>query len=120
MIIILSVSRKMNNSDWKKDVRFISENENTKEKAIDLINKAIEQDSELMNSECLFGGLKEYLEDLIITIKDTESQYCIDLNPKSGEGHDFSFSIDKSTRLINKQSLVVGEVLPEPEGDEDY
>ena len=107
----------MNNPDWKKEIRFISDDKDASGAAIDLINRAIELDAEFLEPECLVGGLKEYTEEFVVTIKDAESLYDIDLNPKSGEGHDFSFSVDKSTGRIDRQSLAIGEVLPEPEDD---
>ena len=106
--------------DWKDNIRFIPENENAKDTAIDLINAAIEQDGDFLESECLVGGFREYMEDLVITITENESQYYIDLSPKSGEGHDFSFSVDKGTKRIDKQSFAVGEVLPEPAENKDW
>lgn len=108
------------NGDWKDEIRFFLYDGNAKETAIDLINAAIKQDAEFLEPECLVGGLKEYMEDMVITIKENDSNYDIDLDPKSGEGHDFSFSVDKGTKRVDMQSLVVGEVLPEPEDDEDW
>lgn len=105
----------MNNSDWKKEIRFISEHKGTSNEVFDIINKAIALDAKFLESECLVGGLKEYMEEFVVTIKDGESRYIIDLNPKSGEGHDFLFSVDKNTGRIDMQSLAVGEVLPDPE-----
>ena len=107
----------MKNPDWKTEIRFISDDD-AKETAIDKVNKALELDADFLEPECLVGGLKEYLDEFIVTIKDTKSLYDIDLNPKSGAGHDFSFSVDKSTGRIDRQSLAVGEVLPEPDDDE--
>ena len=109
----------MKNPDWKKEIRFISDDDDAKETAIDKVNRALELDADFLEPECLVGGLKEYLDEFIVTIKDTESLYDIDLNPKSGAGHDFSFSVDKSTGRIDRQSLAVGEVLPEPEDDDE-
>lgn len=107
----------MKNPDWKKEIRFISDNNGAKVTAIDKVNKAIELDADFLESECLVGGLKEYLDEFIVTIKDTKSLYNIDLNPKSGAGHDFSFSVDKSTGRIDRQSLAIGEILPEPDDE---
>ena len=107
----------MNNPDWKKEIRFISDDDDAKETAIDKVNKALELDADFLEPECLVGGLKKYLDEFIVTIKDTKSLYDIDLNPKSGAGHDFSFSVDKSTGRIDRQNLAVGEVLPEPDDE---
>ena len=107
----------MKNPDWKKEIRFISDDDDAKETAIDKVNKALELDADFLEPECLVGGLKEYLDEFIVTIKDTKSLYDIDLNPKSGAGHDFSFSVDKSTGRVDRQSLAIGEILPEPEDD---
>ena len=108
----------MKNPDWNKEIRFISDDKGASGTAIDLINRAIELDADFLEPECLVGGLKEYTEEFVVTIKNAESRYYIDLNPKSSAGHDFFFSVDKSTGKIDRQSLAVGEVLPEPEDDE--
>ena len=107
----------MNNPDWKTKIRFISDDKSASGTAIDKVNMAIELDAEFLEPECLVGGLKEYTEEFVVTIKDVKSLYDIDLNPKSGAGHDFSFSVDKSTGRIDRQSLAIGEVLPEHEDD---
>ena len=107
----------MNNPDWKTEIRFISDDKGASGAAIDIVNKAIELNADFLEPECLVGGLKEYLDEFIVTIKDTKSLYDIDLNPKSGAGHDFSFSVDKSTGRVDRQSLAIGEILPEPEDD---
>lgn len=110
------------NPDWKKEIRFIPGYNEDSSKVIDIINKAIQLDAQFLESECLVGGLKEYMEEFVVTINDSGSRFFIDLNPKSGEGHDFSFSVDKNTGRIDRQSLAVGWVLPEPEedGNPDY
>lgn len=102
----------MNNPNWEKEIRLISDND-TKETAIDIVNKAIELDADFLEPECLVGSLKEYTEDFIVTIKDAKSLYDVDLNPKSGAGHDFSFSVNKSIGRIDRESLAIGEILPE-------
>ena len=109
----------MNNPDWKNEIRFISDDKDAGSTAIDVVNRAIELDADFLEPECLIGGLKEYLEEFVVTIKDVKSLYDIDLNPRYGAGHDFSFSVDKSTGRVDRQSLAIGEISPETEVD-DY
>ena len=97
--------------EWKNEIKFISKNKKGKQKAIELVNKAIEMDAEILKTEGLIGNLKDYLEDLYIRIFDEKREYHIDLGPKSGEGHDFTFSIKKKTNRIDLSSLCIGEVI---------
>ena len=110
----------MNNPDWKNEIRFISDDRDAGNAAIDVVNRAIELDADFLEPECLIGGLKEYTEEFVVTIKDAKSVYGIGLNPKSGAGHYFSFSVDKNTGRIDRQSLAIGEISPEPEDDDGY
>lgn len=104
---------KMDSNDWIMNIRFVSKNKGSKIKSIEFINEAIEKDSALLKSQQLTGGLKAWTEDFIITIADEDTFYSVDLGPKSGEGHDFSFRVDKITQKIS--NFIVGEVEPEPE-----
>ncbi|MHA1147937.1 MAG: hypothetical protein ACTSR8_06795 [Promethearchaeota archaeon] len=105
----------MTEKDWKEKIRFISFKENKIEKAIRKINKALEDDKEFLEAEYLTGILKDYTEEFNITIYNKKTRYDIDLGPKSGEGHDFQFSINKVTGRLDKDSLAVGEVIPPPD-----
>lgn len=102
--------------NWTDAIRFTSGDEDAKKRAIETVDKAINKERALFDSETLYHGLKEYTEDLVVTIKDEDTYYNVDLSPKSGAGHDFSFSVDKETLEVN--DMAVGELIPDPEEEE--
>lgn len=89
------------------------EDEERRNQAIDIINQAIEKNRDLFDSETLFDGLKEYTEDMVITITDRDTFFSLDIFPKSGAGHDFGFTVDKDT--LEVKDMAVGELDPDPE-----
>jgi len=103
---------------WKEKILFKLKKGTKKEKVLDVVNRALEMDSEFLGKECLYGGLKDYLEDMYVKIIEERNCYFIDLNPHSGEGHDFGFEIKKKTGRIDKDSMMVGELISEPDDDE--
>ena len=86
-----------------------------KTKAIDIINHAIQKDRDFFDNEGLRGTLEDYSFDLNIRIIDHGFKYEVDMAPKSGAGHDFNFIVKKRSRKVDKDSLMVGEVISEPE-----
>ena len=105
----------MTEKDWKDKIRFMDIKANKVEKVIKKINNALADEKEFLEAEGLTGGLKEFSEDLNITIYNRKTVFEIDLGPKSGEGHDFQFSISKITGKLDKDSLAVGEVISPPD-----
>jgi hypothetical protein len=53
-----------------------------------------------------------------VKIIEREGCFDIDLNPHSGEGHDFNFSIVKKTGRVDQFSMSVGELISEPDEDD--
>ena len=104
----------MEKETWRKEIRFASL-EGDRDAIIDAVNGAIEADSQFFASETLSGTLKEYSGEFIVTISESETSYRIDMAPRSGEGHDFGFAVDKDSGKVDRGSLVVGQVEPEPE-----
>lgn len=108
-------------TEWQEEIRFLSKDgekildKNKKLKAIEVINKAIEKERTFLDSECLYGTLKDFQSDLNITIFNKKKHYYIDLGPKSGEGHDFSFNVLKTKEKIDRDTFSVGEVISEPD-----
>ena len=111
----------MAKEDWKEDIWFCSKKGNRildkskKNEAISIVNQAIEQASEFLKKEELFGNLMDYSSDLRVRIFDLGSKFEVDLGPISGEGHDFNFVVKKRTKKLIEDSLAIGEVISEPD-----
>lgn len=84
-------------------------------KFINILEYALKADKEFLESECLDDNVEDLISDLRLTIIDHGSKMEIDLAPISGEGHDFNFLVKKRSKRIVKDSLMVGEVISEPE-----
>jgi hypothetical protein len=111
----------MGDEDWMKNIRFCTKqginitDESRKHEVVNIINYAIEQEKEFLQQEGLIGNLKDYGSDLNIKIIDRGTKFEVDLGPKSGEGHDFNFVVRSRSKKLIKESLAIGEVIPEPE-----
>ncbi|MFX0099926.1 MAG: hypothetical protein ACFFCS_10105 [Candidatus Hodarchaeota archaeon] len=104
---------------WKEKISFELKKGSNREKVIDFVNRALESNSEFLEKECLLGGLKDYISDMYVKIIEEKNCYIIDLNPHSGEGHDFCFEIKKKTGKIDKNSMMVGSLISEPDDEEN-
>jgi hypothetical protein len=58
---------------------------------------------------------RELLDTFNVKILSKEKIIHVDLAPKSREGHDYAFSIDRKTGKIIETSIVIGELIPDPE-----
>ena len=107
-------------AEWKESIRVACEPELERNQIIGVVDTAMANEAEFLLSEGFSGSLEEHLSSFYITITENESRYYVDLSPKSGEGHDGSFAIDKATGALDRGSLAVGEVLPEDEDEADW
>ena len=105
---------------WKESIHVACEPELERNRIIGVVDAAMANEAEFLLSEGFFGSLEEQLSVFSVTITENESRYYIDLSPKSGEGHDGTFAIDKATGKLDRGSLTVGEVLPDPEDEADW
>ncbi|MBT4289116.1 MAG: hypothetical protein HOD92_17455 [Deltaproteobacteria bacterium] len=105
----------MTQISWQNDIRFSSSQPEQKKVAIEMIDKSIGQASAFLSQQGLSGNLQNFLLDMVISIKDELDFYRLDLSPLSGEGHDFFFRVSKKTGILDQNSLVIGEVIPEPD-----
>ena len=105
---------------WKESIRIACDPEADRNQIIDVVDSAMANEAEFLRSEGFFGSLEEQLSVFSVTVTENEARYYIDLSPKSGEGHDGSFAIDKATGMLDRGSLAVGEVLPEPEEEAEW
>lgn len=76
------------------------------------INNALSKNKDILAKETLGSCLEDYMKDMNIEIIEEKEYFIINLDPISGEGHDFSFKLDKKTKLIS--DMVVGFIEPEP------
>jgi hypothetical protein len=76
------------------------------------------QAEELMRHEGLPDTVEMFLEYFNIKIIPMDSALSVDIWPKSGEGHDYMFRVDKEAGKIIYDSLAIGEILPDPEETE--
>jgi len=105
----------MTQLNWQDKICFNSDQPDQKKIAVEMICKSILQASAFLSQEGLSGSFPDFLLDMAISIKDEPHFYLLDLSPLSGEGHDFSFRVDKKTGILDQSSLVIGEVIPEPD-----
>lgn len=91
-----------------------------KNKIIKSVDKALDGARAFIDKECLFGTLEDYLEDSYVTIFVSLKEFTLDIAPKSGEGHDFSFCINRLTGKVDEGSMMVGELISEPDDDEYF
>lgn len=104
--------------NWQEDIRIVYETKlkiPQKKKIIEIVNKSLKKDAKFLASEYMEDNLEDYLKDFNVTIHVSTLHFVVDLGPKSGEGHDFNFEINRVTGRINQDSLVVGEVIKEPQ-----
>ena len=95
-----------------KNIRFIGEVK-SKLEAVILIDEVLKAQGNLSGYGDLSVGLEVLEKDMIINIEEKEGFYNIELEPISGAGHDFSFSIDiEKKKLIN---VVIGSIEPPPD-----
>jgi hypothetical protein len=102
---------------WQQNIRIVYETKlkiPKNKKIIASVNKSLKKDAKFLASECLEDNLEDYLKDFHVTIHVSNLHFVVDLGPKSGEGHDFNFEINRVTGKINQDSLAVGEVIKEP------
>ena len=105
---------------WRDEIRVIVGEGGARDQIIDLLASAISQDAEFLYAEGYPGILEEWIPDSLITLTEGHSRIHVDVAPRSGEGHDASFSIDKATGLLDRGSLAVGEVIPPPFEDPEW
>ncbi len=107
-------------NDWMNDITIIHETcpvvpGGTNRTIIETIDDALQKAREFLKKECLDASLQACLREFNVTVHVTGLAYAVDLAPRSGEGHDFSFRVDKATGLLDTSSLCTGEVIPEPD-----
>jgi len=84
--------------------------------AVELIDRALKEQGDLGVYGDLSGGLSEITERMNVRITEHDDSYSVSIWPKSGKGgHDFSFTVYKSTGRMS--DTAVGEILPEPDCD---
>lgn len=102
------------NQGWRDAVRVIPADEEIND-VLDRVNGALVRDSAFLGADELAATLEGCLSEFSVTITVGPDSYEVDLAPRSAEGHDFQYTVRKSTGEIDRGSLVVGEVEPEPE-----
>ncbi|MCX5686735.1 MAG: hypothetical protein NTW09_04680 [Candidatus Omnitrophica bacterium] len=104
----------MNKYPTSKDDRNIrfEGNPDEKAKAIALVDIVLKGQGDLGVYGNLSGGVDSLIKEMRITITDKGAYYAVDMAPRSGQGHDFSFTIDKGTG--RRSEVAIGEVLPPP------
>jgi len=91
-------------------------NQDKKKAAVELIDRALKEQGDLGVYGDLSGGINEIAEKMYVKISEHDDSYSVSIWPKSGKGgHDFSFTVDKSTGMMS--DVAVGEILPEPDYD---
>ena len=110
-----SIVEQITSGNIRAAARLITRVEKRDPEAINIINEAIEKERDFFDSECLTGTLEDYANDLRIKIIDRGSKYEIDLDPISGEGHDFGFIVKKKSKKVDLDTFSVGEVISEEE-----
>ena len=99
-------------------IRFIPEGKKNKEKKeviLNIIDEALKNGGDLGVYGDLNSGIKSLVEIFYITITEHKKDYFIDCGPLSGSGHDFQFSVNKKKKRIDMDSIVIGEVISEPD-----
>ncbi len=82
-------------------------------KYLRMVLEAIQREPLLLN-EGLPTTEEAFLEEFHIKIDRKNITVHVDIAPKSGEGHDYMFSINTLTGKINSDSITIGELIPEP------
>ncbi len=99
----------------REDIQFEGNQEN-RNVAITALDKVLREQEDLGAYGNLSGGLEDVTKDMNIKIEEEDNHYSIDIYPKSNTGgHDFSFTIDKTTG--QRSDVAVGEILPPPDFD---
>lgn len=89
-------------------------NQDKKKAVVELIDRVLKEQGDLGVYGDLSGGINEITERMYIKISEHDDSYAVSIWPKSGKGgHDFSFTVDKSTGRMS--DVAVGEILPEPD-----
>jgi len=91
---------------------FFEGKEVSRNSAMELVDRALWEHGDLGVYGNLSGGLEEIIKEMFLRITDEGEYYSVSVWPKSGCGHDFGFTVSKTTGEIS--NVVVGEVLPEP------
>ncbi len=104
-------------------IRFISKKEKNideKNRIAKILDEALKKSGDFGVYGNLSSGLENLVNDFIVTITEKKKAYFIDCGPLSGYGHDCQFSINKKLKIIDKNSVCVGEVIAPPDlNDED-
>ncbi len=106
----VNIDRLMQN----KNIHF-TDRDKSKKEAIELIDAVLRKQGDLGAYGDLSAGLDSLTHDTDITIEEISGFYHISLSPLSGEGHDFSFSIDKHSKSM--VDVVIGNIEPPPDSD---
>ena len=80
---------------------------------MDVLINAIQQEP-ILSDEGLPITTEALLDEFNIKITRSGITLHVDMAPKSGEGHDYMFTVNTDTGLIDPKSIAIGEVLPEP------
>ncbi len=80
------------------------------------VDTALKKHGNLATYGDLSQGLTSLEKEFLITIDDRGPDIGVSLAPRSGEGHDFSFRVIKSTGLI--EDMAVGQIEQEPDEPE--
>ena len=83
-----------------------------KKRALNTINTIFKRNEDILKAETLPFNLQECLSDFYITVSQDHQGYYVDLNPKSGEGHDFGIHVNTKTASV---TIDVGELISEPD-----
>jgi len=87
-------------------------NQKKREQVFSFVDQSLKQYGNFGAYGDLRGGLKKISKENEIEVRDSANVYQISISPKSKEGHDFSFQVDKQTGKIS--NLAVGSLSPDP------
>lgn len=83
------------------------------ERVISFVNTAVKKNGDLAAYGDLSSGIIELSKDHEIEILEQDTNLGISIKPVSGQGHAFTFDVDKKTGELS--SVMVFELDPEPE-----
>ena len=78
-----------------------------------IVDAALKKHGDLGPSGDLSAGLDQLETEFTVQLSPEDERILVSLAPLSGEGHDFSFDVSRTTGEIS--NVAVGTVLPPPE-----
>ncbi|MFH1877509.1 MAG: hypothetical protein ABH883_01720 [Candidatus Omnitrophota bacterium] len=79
-----------------------------KEEAIEMLDAVLKTQGDFGVYGDLSGGLSALASGYHVKIIDRETSLMVSIYPESGTGHDFAFTIEKTTKTL--ENPVVGEI----------